>query len=73
MYYYQWIPGVHVSPSSVFAGDVKAMAAGFHHSMVLKADGTVWVTGENASGMVWWWCGVVWCGVVVWCGAVGYW
>ena len=25
----------------------------------------VWCGGESADGVVWWWCGVVWCGVVV--------
>ena len=35
-----------VPPSVVYAG-AKAMAAGQYRSMVLKADGTVWATGEN--------------------------
>ena len=28
----------------------KAMAGGYGHSMVLKQDGTVWVTGNNKFG-----------------------
>ena len=39
-------------PSFVLAGDVKAMAAGFAHSMVLKTDGTVWATGWNEIGQL---------------------
>ena len=36
----------------LFAGDVKAIAAGYYHSMVLKTDGNVWVTGENNNGQL---------------------
>merc|ERR1712150_395666 len=34
------------------ARDVKAMAGGGYHSMVLQTDGTVWVTGCNDSGQL---------------------
>ena len=36
----------------LFAGDVKAIAAGITHSMVLKTDGNVWVTGNNDFGQL---------------------
>ena len=49
----QWVADVHaVSPSCVFAGNVKAMAAGSRHSLVLKTDGTVWAMGENQFGQL---------------------
>ena len=49
----QWVVDVHaVSPPCVFAGDVKAIAAGSMHSMVLKTDDTVWVTGRNHYGQL---------------------
>ena len=38
--------------SCVLAGDVKAMAAGYGHSMVLNKDNTVWVTGWNRYGQL---------------------
>ena len=38
-----------VPPSVVHAG-AQAIAAGNAHSMVLKADGTVWATGYNGYG-----------------------
>ena len=41
-----------VSPSSVFAGDVKAIAAVSQHSLVLKTNGNVWVTGDNNFGQL---------------------
>ena len=34
----------------MFAGDVKAIAAGSSHSMVLKNNGDVWTTGYNGYG-----------------------
>ena len=34
------------------AGDVKAIAAGWYHSMVLKNNGDVWTTGYNADGQL---------------------
>ena len=40
-----------VPPSVVHAG-AQAIAAGFWHSMVLKADGTVWATGYNGNGQL---------------------
>ena len=43
---------VHADSSSVRAGDVKAMAAGAQHSMVLKNDGTVWATDWNKHGQL---------------------
>ena len=36
----------------LFAGDVKAIAAGYAHSLVLKTNGTVWVTGRNNFGQL---------------------
>ena len=49
----QWVVDVHaVSPSSVLADDVKAIAAGGWHSMVLKKDGNVFVTGDNQKGQL---------------------
>ncbi len=49
----QSVVDVHaVWPSSVLAGDVKAMAAGGDHSLVLKNDGTVLATGWNAYGQL---------------------
>ena len=32
--------------------DVRAIAAGFHHSMVLGRDGSVWATGRNDYGQL---------------------
>ena len=40
-----------VPPSVVHAG-AQAIAAGGYHSMVLKADGTVWATGDNRYGQL---------------------
>ena len=40
-----------VAPSVVHAG-AQAIAAGDWHSMVLKADGTVWATGWNRHGQL---------------------
>ena len=40
-----------VPPSVVHAG-AQAISAGQYHSMVLKADGTVWITGRNDVGQV---------------------
>ena len=34
------------------AGDVKSIAAGFGHSMVLKNNGDVWTTGRNIKGQL---------------------
>ena len=34
------------------AGDVKGIAAGWRHSMVLKNNGDVWTTGENRYGQL---------------------
>ena len=49
----QWVVDAHaVSPSSVLAGDVKAIAAGFAHSMVLTIDDNVWVTGRSQNGQL---------------------
>ena len=31
---------------------MKAIAAGYHHSLVLGRDGTVWVTGSNEYGQL---------------------
>ena len=36
----------------LFAGDAKAMASGFAHSLVLKTNGTVWATGRNNFGQL---------------------
>ena len=36
----------------VLAGDVKAIAAGGYHSMVLKNNGDVWTTGYNDWGQL---------------------
>ena len=36
----------------MLAGDVKAMAAGFAYSLVLKTNGTVWATGRNNNGQL---------------------
>ena len=41
-----------MSPSFVFAGDAKTIAAGFAHSLVLKTDGTVWASGGNRNGQL---------------------
>jgi alpha-tubulin suppressor-like RCC1 family protein len=30
--------------------DVKAAAAGYRHTMILKTDGTLWATGCNSDG-----------------------
>ena len=40
-----------VPPSVVHAG-AQAIAAGSHHSMVLKTDGSVWGTGKNYYGQL---------------------
>ena len=40
-----------VSPSVVHAG-AQAIAAGYMYSMALKADGTVWATGQNREGQL---------------------
>ena len=32
--------------------DAKAIAAGDYHSMVLKADGSVWAAGKNTRGQL---------------------
>ena len=40
-----------VPPSVVHAG-AQAITAGYFHSMVLKADGTVWATGWNHFGQL---------------------
>ena len=40
-----------VPPSVVHAG-AQAISAGKSHSMVLKADGTVWATGSNKYGQL---------------------
>ena len=42
-----WSP----STSLVHTG-AKAIAAGAFHSMVMKADGTVWAAGNNANGQL---------------------
>ena len=34
------------------AGDVKSIAAGWYHSLVLKNNGDVWVTGYNDYGQL---------------------
>ena len=34
------------------AGDVKSIAAGYYHSMVLKNNGDVWTTGWNEYGQL---------------------
>lgn len=39
------------STSLVHTG-AKAIAAGAFHSMVMKADGTVWAAGSNANGQL---------------------
>ena len=36
----------------LFAGDVKAIAAGYAHSLALKTNGTVWATGRNNFGQL---------------------
>ena len=36
----------------MIAGDVKAIAAGYAHSLVLKTNGTLWVTGRNNFGQL---------------------
>ena len=41
-----------VPPSVVHAGAQAIAAAGYEHSMVLKADGTVWATGQNDYGQL---------------------
>ena len=41
-----------VCQSCVLAVDVKAIAAGVGHSMVLKRDGKVWATGSNNYGQL---------------------
>ena len=38
---------VHFLVPSVAAGDVKAIAADYVHSMVLKKNNSVWATGDN--------------------------
>ena len=50
----QFIVGVRsVLPSSVPADQVKAIAAGRGHSLLLRADdGSLWVTGENNKGQL---------------------
>ena len=35
-----------------FGRNIKAIAAGFLHSMVLEEDGTVWATGRNDYGQL---------------------
>ena len=32
------------------SSSVKAVAAGYHHSLLLKKDGSVWATGRNRHG-----------------------
>ena len=49
----QWVVDAHtVSPSCVLAGDVKAIAAGYWHSIVLKTNGNVMTTGRNDHGQL---------------------
>ena len=41
---------INAVPQSVVHAGAQAIAAGYQHSMVLKTDGTVWVTGMNSNG-----------------------
>ena len=41
---------IGLTPLTLIARDIKAIAAGDHHSMVLKTYGSVWATGSNLYG-----------------------
>ena len=43
---------IGLTPLTLVARDIKAIAAGDHHSMVLKTYGSVWVTGSNLYGQL---------------------
>lgn len=40
----------HPTPKQVISSDIKAIAAGFYHTVVLKTDGTLWIWGDNRDG-----------------------
>lgn len=35
-------------PEEIFSGGVQAVATGYHHTMILKTDGSLWALGESA-------------------------
>ena len=45
-------PVINAAPPSAVHAGAQAIAAGGYHSMVLKADGTVWAAGGNGYGQL---------------------
>ncbi|HOM37527.1 MAG TPA: chromosome condensation regulator, partial [Spirochaetota bacterium] len=44
--------GIKETTFTKVASDVKMIAAGGSHSLIIKTDGTVWATGDNAYGQL---------------------
>src|SRR5208282_3554096 len=41
---------LNFQPSTAFAQPVTKVAAGYHHSLFLKSDGSLWAMGDNSRG-----------------------